>query len=636
MKLFELFATLSLDTREFERNMRNATRQGSGFAGTMERQLTAGTVALGNLAADAAKSVAGAVTGIIRDAFSLTGELEQNIGGAEAVFKDFSDNIQANAQTAYKTAGLSVSDYLAEANKMGSLMQGMGFTVGESFDMSVQWMQRAADVASIMGIDVSSAMQAIEGAAKGNFTMMDNLGVAMNDTALKAYALENGLIKTDKEWAKIGQQQKIAAAFAMFMDKTSEYAGSYAKENDTLAGSMTTLSAAWENLLSGAGDPEAFSNAIENAAIVGFDTLKKLVPRLWESFKQVASKLYPKVKKALHDFWNNDAPEIAKRGANAVIDGVNAIFGTNIPHIDKIDLPTVEEISSIVKGWWNTGGRSAVESACSWVLNIFGVPTETASEVASTVGSWWDGCVSAVEAGCEWSLKFFGVKPWTDADTQKIKDWWIGASEKVEGAIDWVIHARPQDYAELANYILNEWFPNLLKKIGTLVIPIATTIIKPIIPAVEKLAGLKPGTFDAGKQMMMDTAGSVTDQNTWNKMMNAPSLSEVFKKMNENNTNNRGVGKGFATGLDYVPYNDYVARLHEGEAVLTKAEASLWRRGDDAGGAVGIDYGQLGQAVAAALSGMSVQMDGQAVGVLVTGAVSREMGRRVKARQYTG
>ena len=132
----------------------------------------------------------------------------------------------------------------------------------------------------------------------------------------------------------------------MFMDKTSEYAGTYAKENDTLAGSMTTLSAAWENLLSGAGDPEAFSNAIENAAIVGFDTLKKLVPRLWESFKQVASKLYPKVKKALHDFWNNDAPEIAKRGANAVIDGVNAIFGTNIPHIDKIDLPTVEELQA--------------------------------------------------------------------------------------------------------------------------------------------------------------------------------------------------------------------------------------------------------------------------------------------------
>ena len=291
MKLFELFATLSLDTREFERNMRCATKQGSGFAGTMERHLTAGTVALGNLAADAAKSVAGAVTGIIRDAFSLTGELEQNIGGAEAVFKDFSDNIQANAQTAYKTAGLSVSDYLAEANKMGSLMQGMGFTVGESFDMSVQWMQRAADVASIMGIDVSSAMQAIEGAAKGNFTMMDNLGVAMNDTALKAYALENGLIKTDKEWAKIGQQQKIAAAFSMFMDKTAGYAGNYAKENDTLAGSMTTLSAAWENLLSGAGDPEAFGDVIASAVNVMVENAAKIFPQLVDAAVEVFKSL---------------------------------------------------------------------------------------------------------------------------------------------------------------------------------------------------------------------------------------------------------------------------------------------------------------------------------------------------------
>ena len=96
-----------------------------------------------------------------------------------------------------------------------------------------------------------------------------------------------------------------------------------------------------------------------------------------------------------------------------------------------------------------------------------------------------------------------------------------------------------------------------------------------------------------------------------------------------------GEGQGFATGLDYVPYNDYVARLHEGEAVLTKAEASLWRRRYDEV-AASIDYDRLASVIASSLSGMSVQMDGQAVGVLVTGAVSREMGRRVKARQYTG
>ena len=541
MKLFELFATLSLDTREFERNMRSATKQGSGFAGTMERQLTAGTVALGNLAADAAKSVAGAVTGIIRDAFSLTGELEQNIGGAEAVFKDFSDNIQANAQTAYKTAGLSVSDYLAEANKMGSLMQGMGFTVGESFDMSVQWMQRAADVASIMGIDVSSAMQAIEGAAKGNFTMMDNLGVAMNDTALKAYALENGLIKTDKEWAKIGQQQKIAAAFSMFMDKTAGYAGNYVKENETLAGSMTTLSAAWENLLSGAGDPEAFGDVVSSAVSVIVEKAAEIFPQLVDAAVVVFESLVD----AIVEYGPQWAELLLDAGAKMIASLYNGITGGDI---------TPEQVRQII------------------------------NDVITGISDAWNTVVTTVTGAYNAVRTFFAEtipQAWYDMVTS-IETWW-------------------NDHV---------------------VAPIQNAI-----SAIKTFLGM-----DADKTITVTVKSAFDDPvGAFNEAMTV--TPEQFRE---------GMGQifsglfGHATGLDYVPYNNYVARLHEGEAVLTKAEASLWRRGEGAGVAVGIDYGQLGQSVAAAMAGMSVQMDGQAVGVLVTGAVSREMGRRVKARQYTG
>ena len=631
MKLFELFATLSLDTREFERNMRNATKQGSGFAGTMERQLTAGTVALGNLAADAAKSVARAVTGIVRDAFSFTGQLEQNIGGAEAVFKDFSANIQANAQTAYKTAGLSVSDYLAEANKMGSLLQGMGFTVGESFDTSVQWMQRAADVASIMGIDVSSAMQAIEGAAKGNFTMMDNLGVAMNDTALKAYALENGLIKTDKEWAKIGQQQKIAAAFSMFMDKTSEYAGNYAKENDTLAGSMTTLSAAWENLLSGAGDTEAFSDVLASAVDVIIKNAAEIFPRLVESAVEVFQSLSTKIE----EYGPQWAALMLDAGSQIIASLYNGITGGDVT-ADQVK----QSINQLVSGSIDLGAlNKSVKFAVNWLVEqaakILPKLTDAAVEVFKALGEAieeygpkWAALL--LDAGSQMIASIYNGITGGDITPEQVKQTINDVITAISDAWNAVVTTVTSAYTAVTTFF-NETIPqawyDMVTSIETWWNEHVVTPIQNAISAVETFLGVK-----ADKTITVTVKRAFDDPvGVFNEAMDVTSeqygeaMGQIFSGI-----------FGHATGLDYVPYNNYVARLHEGEAVLTKAEATLWRRGEGAGGYVGIDYGQLGQAMAGALAGMSVQMDSQAVGVLVTGAVSREMGRRVKGRQYTG
>lgn len=89
--------------------------------------------------------------------------------------------------------------------------------------------------------------------------------------------------------------------------------------------------------------------------------------------------------------------------------------------------------------------------------------------------------------------------------------------------------------------------------------------------------------------------------------------------------------QGFATGLDYVPYNNYPARLHEGEAVLTKLEAQRWRNGEAASPA---DPTLIARGVAEALSGVTVQLDGQAVGTLVAPVVSRQIARRSGTGRY--
>lgn len=61
---------------------------------------------------------------------------------------------------------------------------------------------------------------------------------------------------------------------------------------------------------------------------------------------------------------------------------------------------------------------------------------------------------------------------------------------------------------------------------------------------------------------------------------------------------------GAKTGLDFVPYDDYLVYLHQGEAVLTKEEATAWRAGKemgsggDSGSGGGVTVNQYIEAVA--------------------------------------
>lgn len=244
MTVEELNVIVSANKDDFDRKIRmvnenlvNVKKQAEDTsAGTLSafKTLASGLSALGFGA-------------MIKNAISLAGDLQQNIGGSESVFKNYAGTIQKTAETAASSLGLSQSKYLATATKMGSLFQGSGFSVAQSADMVTQSMQRASDVASIMGISVDSAMEAVAGMAKGNFTMMDNLGVAINDTNLQIYAQEKGLGKLETT------QQKVNAAMQMFLDKSDYAAGNYAKENDTYSGALATFKAELEDFAAEAG-----------------------------------------------------------------------------------------------------------------------------------------------------------------------------------------------------------------------------------------------------------------------------------------------------------------------------------------------------------------------------------------------
>lgn len=317
MELFKLLGTIAINNAEANKALDETSSKGE----QTQSKLSSAFSKFGHGAAVAGKAIAvglaagaTAMAGLTVKALQLSGDLEQNMGGAEAVFGELGNsisemsvpmqtydtatgkvieatsNLENVSKQAYANMGLSQSDYLATANKMGALFKGAGFETQEALNLSSQAMQRAADVASIMGIDTEAAMEAVAGAAKGNFTMMDNLGVAMNDTAIGAYALEKGISKSTSEMT---QQEKIGLAMEMFLEKTAYAAGNYSKENATLAGSLGTAKAALTNFLAGSGDVESLVSSFSNLANVVVKSLQEIAPRLTSGLTELVNQVAP-------------------------------------------------------------------------------------------------------------------------------------------------------------------------------------------------------------------------------------------------------------------------------------------------------------------------------------------------------
>ncbi len=305
-------------------------------------------------------------------ALKFRGELEQNLGGSKAVFKEFADDIQENAERAFSKAGLSASNYLATANKMGALFQGAGFTIKESADLTTQAMQRAADVASIMGIETSWAMESIAGAAKGNFTMMDNLGVAMNETTLNAYALEKGIGKTTSQMTN---QEKIGLAMELFLERTAYAAGNYAKENETLAGSLGTAKASLENFMAGAGNVDDVVDSILNAGKVIAKNIKELLPELGQGLSEGLRQILAEVP----GFIDDNAEEFAQGAADLVVVLVNAIID---------GAPEMAEAASklLVVFADELGEAVPILKPVTEVISFLGENLETTAKVAIATG----------------------------------------------------------------------------------------------------------------------------------------------------------------------------------------------------------------------------------------------------------
>ena len=268
----------------------------------------------------------GAVTKASLDSVA---SMEQNIGGVETLFKDSADTVIANANRAYKTAGMSANEYMSNVTSFSaSLLQSLAGDTQAAADVADMAMQDMSDNANKMGTDMESIQNAYQGFAKQNYTMLDNLKLGYGGTKKEMERLLADAEKLTGVKYDINNLSDVYNAIHAIQENLG-ITGTTAKEAaSTIEGSMNSAKAAWDNFLAGTATAEEFADAFGVAAENIIKNLGEIVPRLAATIPVVVSEIY----QMFADEFSNKGDQLFETGSQIIADVLTGVVGA-LPQI---------------------------------------------------------------------------------------------------------------------------------------------------------------------------------------------------------------------------------------------------------------------------------------------------------------
>lgn len=178
--------------------------------------------------------------------FKMAADFQDAMGATDQIYKESSKAVKDWADSLPSMYGVAKSEALEYANLMGSMLTNIGgLTEEQAAKQSASLIELAGDLSAMFGGSTESAVKALTGALKGNNSMLDNYGMAVTESLVKARAFELGLAKQGEE---LSSNAKQAATLSLIYEQTGAAQGQAAREADGASGSIRALGAEMKNL----------------------------------------------------------------------------------------------------------------------------------------------------------------------------------------------------------------------------------------------------------------------------------------------------------------------------------------------------------------------------------------------------
>ncbi len=531
-------------------------------------------------------------------------------------------SLDGDTAAAAKTADMAITDMSDNANKMGTSIEMIqnaynGFAKGNftmldnlklGYGGTQEEMKRLLkDAEAISGIkyDISSFADISEA-----------IHVIQTDLEISGLSYEEAM-------------EKVAAG-ELTMEEAMEKMGTTAREAaTTIEGSLSMMKGAWQNLVVGMADENAnmevlINNFVESTltvadnimprieqAMVGIGQLVEgLAPIIAEKLPGMVESLLPSLLNAAVSLVTsvfNSLPGLLESMLPIVIDSaiaiVMAFIGVIAEHGGTLLQTGIDAVMQLVDGII-AALPQIIESAVAIITDL--VNTLTSQEnlqrlldtalllIETVITGLINNLPQLVDAAIMLVQNLVDFIT-ADGNLQKLLDM---AVRMIVTIIDGLNDSVPKLTVAALNIITQlVAYLNDPKNIGMLIgaaLSIITAIVGGMIETAWKAgegvaAFIKETVAKFEGKDWKEVARNIIDdlldglKEAWQNVSSWfgsvwDSLFDRDVKVSADENGNVNV-KGYATGLNYVPYDEFPALLHRGEAVLTAAEAREWRKG---------------------------------------------------------
>lgn len=326
-------------------------------------------------ALSAVSAASAAVGALAKEAIASFGDYEQLAGGAQLMFGEAYDYIAEKAKTAFKDVQMSQNDYLEQVNGFAiGLKTAMGGDELGAAKLADRIVAAEADIVAATGNTAENVQNAFNGIMKNNYTMLDNLQIGITPTKegfaelidkVNAYKKAHGEA-TEYTIDNLADCQNALVDY-IEMQGLSGYA--QAEGADTLQGSMASMTAAWQNMLTGMADPtQDFDRLVSDLIDSVLNVSDNLMPRIMAVLPQMATGITELTENLLPLI-----PDTLEQMLPSVIEGANSLIAALLDTLSSIAdtaIPIVTENADEIINTLLSGLISAIPSLASSAADL--------------------------------------------------------------------------------------------------------------------------------------------------------------------------------------------------------------------------------------------------------------------------